>query len=285
MAFISASLTGMALVSGNPVASNPDLNNVTLYGHTTVDKLRVVDYAMTPAEFAALSISDVYTWDSHTLLYAEFTNNLNAGSIPIPVTVDSWTIVRFCCGSNIPTVIASELDGAEESIVDYTAIKPNDYYYKIYPITSTSVITEVQSNTVELCYDYYAFLDPITGESFTFNLNLAVGEKSYNSPTTLYEGFTEYPAEAHSVIGYHNQSFSALLGTVINGEYVNDTVEQYNVLKSFIKNGNIKIMKDRKGHIMKVSTKNLSSNIDEKPSELPTTISFEITEVGEVTCQ
>lgn len=282
MAFISASLTGAAFVSGNPVASNPDFNNVKLYGHTTVDKLRIVDYAMTPAEFAALSISDVYTWDAHTLLYAEFTNNINAGSIPIPVTVDSWTIVRFCCGYNIPFVVASELDGAEESIVDYTAIKPNSYYYKIYPITATSVITEVQSNTVEMCYDYYAFLDPITGESFTFNLNIEPSARSHNSSTTLYEGFTEFPAESHSITGYHTFSFSALLGTVINGEYVNDTVSQYDNLKSFIKNGNIKYAKDRKGHIMKVSLKNLSSNIDEKPYEMPTTISFDITEIGAV---
>jgi hypothetical protein len=282
MAFISASLVGAAFVSGNPAASNPDFNNVILYGHSTVDKLRVLDYAMTSAEFAALSITDVYTWNEHTLLYAEFTNNLNAGSLPIPVTIDSWTIVRFCCGSNIPEVIVSELDGAEESIIDYTAIKPYSYYYRVYPISATSVIAEIQSNTVEMCYDYYAFLDPVTGESFTFSLNLEIGAKVYNSSTTLYEGFTEFPAEAHSPQKYHTFSISSLLGNVINSVYVNDTIEQYNILKSFITNGNVKYMKDRKGHIMKVSTKNLSSNIDEKSTEMPTTISFDVTEVGEI---
>lgn len=282
MAFVSASLVGSSFVSGSSSATNPEFNTVKLYGHTTVDKLRVVDYAMTSAEFAALSITDVYTWDEHTLLYAEFSNNLNAGSIVVPTTIDSWTIVRFCCGSSIPEVIATELDGSENTIVDYTAVKPESYYYKVYPITATSVIAEIQSNTVELCYDYYAFLDETTGESFTFKGNISNMPVQVNDDVTTYLGFTQYPAESFAEINYESATFSALFGNVESNTYTGDTVAMYDTLRAFIRNGNEKIMKDRKGNIRRVSTKSLNKNIDEAPSELPTTISFVWTEVGEV---
>jgi len=282
MAFISASLVGSSFVSGSTATTNPPYNIVKLYGHSTVDKLRVVDYAMTSAEFTALSTADSYTWDEHTLLCAEFTNNLNAGSIVIPTTIDSWNIVRFISGSNVPENIAIGLDDAVTTITDYTAIKPNIYYYRVYPITATAVIAEIQSNTVTICYDYYAFLDETTGESFTFKSNIEPVGKQYNSPTTLYEGFSEYPAESQGVLKYHTFTFSGLLGNIVDGVYTGDTVADYEALMSFITNGNEKIMKDRKGHIYRVTTKNLTSNIDEKPTELPTMVSFECTEVGEV---
>jgi hypothetical protein len=41
-------------------------------------------------------------------------------------------------------------------------------------------------------------------------------------------------------------------------------------------------MKDRKGNISRVSTKDFNSNIDEKPLDMPTTISFNMTEVEAV---
>jgi hypothetical protein len=282
MSFVNASLTGSSFASGNTIVANLDYNIIQLNGECIVDKLRIVDYAMTTTELDALSITDVYSWDEHTLFYAEFTNNLHGGSIVVPTTIDSWTVVRFCCNSNVPEVIAKELDGATTSIVDYTAVKPRDYYYKVYPITATAVIAEIQSNIVELCYDYYAFLDPTTGESFTFGCNINESGIQVVDSVTTYEGFTRYPVEAHGQLNYETSTFSALLGNVTYNIYTGDTVAMYDALRAFINNGNEKIMKDRKGNIRRVSTKGLNRNIDEKPSEMPTSISFTWTETGAV---
>lgn len=282
MSFVSASIVGSSFVAGISDLQNIQYNSIQFNGESKVDKVRIVDYAMTVAELDALSISDVYTWDERTLLYAEFTNNLNAGSIVVATTIESWNVLRFCCGSSVPEVIATGLHGSEKSIIDYTAVKPDEYFYRIYPITATAVIAGVQSNIVEMCYDYYAFLDEITGDSFTFMLNLEGMGKSLNSSASTYEGFTQYPAKSQGLLKYNSSSFSALLGNVVGNYYSGDTVATYKALEDFITNGNEKIMKDRKGNIYRVFTENLTSNIDEKPDEMPTMISFQWTEVGEV---
>lgn len=282
MAFVSAALTGASIVSGASAATSIPYNIVKLDGNCTVDKLRVLDYAMTTAELDALSIADVYTWDNHTLGYAEFTNNLNFGSIAIASAIESWNVVRFCCDSNIPTVIATGLDADTTSIVDYTAVKPNAYYYRIYPITASAVVADIQSNTIDMCYDFYAFLDPTTGEGFIFQGNLENQTITLNSPVATYDGFTQYPVKSQSPQGYESSSFAALLGMVTNGSYENDTVAMNDALKAFIRNGNEKIMKDRKGNIRRVFTEDATYSIDEKPIELPTMIAFSWTEVGEV---
>ena len=283
MAFTGSAFTGSAFVSGITAASDLPYNIIKLDGESIVDKLRLVDYAMTTTELDALSIADVYTWDEHTLLYAEFTNNLNAGSIVVASTIIGWNIIRYCCGSNIPQVIATNVDGSATSYTDYTAIKNTYCYYKIYPLTNTAVLAEIQSNTVDVCYDYYAFLDPTTGDSFTFRANLNDGmTTAVNSPTSIYEGFTQYPAKSQGTLNYASSTFSALLGDVVSSTYVNDTAAIFELLRTFITNGNEKIMKDRKGNIRRVFTDVLSGGIDEKPSELPTTINFSWTEVGSV---
>jgi hypothetical protein len=282
MAFVSASLTGASLVSGHTTPSAVEYNLIRLKGASIVDKVRVLDYAMTTSELNILSISDVYTWDDHTLLYAEFTNNTEAGSINTPSAIEMWDVVRYCCGSNIPVVIAVDLDGSESSLVDYTAIKPNDYYYVVYPITATAVMAYIQSNTVTLCYDYYVFIDTVTGESFKFSLNIENMGKQFTSSVTTYEGFTQYPAKSQGLLKYNTSSFTSLLGEVVGSVYSGDTVDTYRALEDFITNGNEKIMKDRKGNIYRVFTENLTSNIDEKPVEMPTMITFTWTEVGAV---
>jgi hypothetical protein len=282
MAFVSASVVGSAIVSGTSAATSVPYNIVQINGEGIVDKLRVLDYAMTTSELDALNISDVYTWDTHTLLYAEFTNNLEAGSTIFASSVESWTVVRFCCGGIQPTIIATELDAAITSVVDYTAVKPYTYYYRIYPIAATAVMADIQSNTIEMCYDYYSFLDPTTDEGFIFQGNLENQTIPQNSPAATYEGFTQYPIKSQGMLAYDSASFVGLLGMVNNGIYENDTVAMYAALKAFIRNGNEKIMKDRKGNIRRVFTEDVSMSIDEKPSELPTMIAFSWTEVGAV---
>jgi hypothetical protein len=282
MSIVSASFVGSALIDGVSAATNVPYNIVQLNGHTTVDKLRVLDYAMTTAELDALDISDIYTWDANTLLYAEFINNLNAGSIVTVDPIESWNIVRFISGSTAPTVIASDLDAAITNYTDYTAVRPNTYYYRIFPITASAVLAFIQSNTVEMCYDYFAFLDPTTGDSFTFKLNIDSVGKTLNASCGLYEGFTQYPAKYQGVQRYNTIPFSALLGNVVSNVYTGDTVTMYDAFEGFITNGNLKYFKDRKGHIYKGDLQNLTSNMDQKPVELPVTINFEFVQLGAV---
>lgn len=282
MAVVSGSFVGSSFVSGLSTLTDVPYNIIQFNGAAIIDKVRVVDYAMTTAELDALTVADVYTWDIHTILYAEFTNNLEGGSIAVATTIDSWMVVRFCTGSTVPTVIATDLDASETSVVDYTAVKPNTYYYRIYPITATAVIADIQSNTVEMCYDYYAFLDPTTGEGYIFQGNIENQTVTVNAPVATYEGFTQYPAISQSTLGYDSSAFAGLLGMATDCTYTNDTVAQMAALKAFIRNGNEKIMKDRKGNIRRVFTEDATYNIDEKPSELPTMIAFSWKEVGEV---
>jgi hypothetical protein len=60
-------------------------------------------------------------------------------------------------------------------------------------------------------------------------------------------------------------------------------VALYDAFEDFVTNGNKKYFKDRKGHIYYGDLQNLTSNMDQKPTELPVTVSFEFVQLGAVT--
>jgi hypothetical protein len=283
MAFMTLSLLGVSIISNAPNGLNTLYNKVVLKGGQSIfDKLLLLDYAMTDAELDALTPTDFYTWNTDTLLYAEFTNNLQAGALMVNSTIDSWEILRYETDSTYPVTLETALDGAETSLTDYTPILGKTYYYKILPVTSGAVVSAIQSNTVTVDYDNWILIDSVTGDSFYFTIGLESGDRPQVTFVTEYNGFTETPAVFQAPANYMTGQIKCYLGYMdTNDEYI-DTPDYYNLLKAFIVNGNEKYLKDRKGNIWRVATKSLVGSFDDKIGEQPTTISFSYTEVGAV---
>jgi hypothetical protein len=282
MAFVGTGIVSALVLARSIIAIPSQYNSISIKGgQATFDKLRILNRQMSIAELDALSITDVYGWTSDVLLYAEFKNNLEAGSISLAAPVDYWNIVRIDVDDLSSVSIVTGLVTSNRQFYDYTAKKGHNYYYNIYPITVPSVVSYIQSNTVAVDYHSWIFIDDTTGDSFIFTLNLDSGNQPLNAPVTEYEGFGQYPTPLQSEIKYKTGQINCQLGYMdVNGNYV-DTPEYFDALVDFITNGNTKIMKDKKGNIKRVYLKNLSENQDDKASIVPSTISFAWTEVGE----
>lgn len=247
MAVIGALVSGVGIIANSPRVQNTQYNKLTLFGQGDFDKVVIRNYLMTDTMLDAITPVN-YTWDTTMNLYAEFNNNLQAGSLQTSGIITAWNIFRYCCGSSSPTTIALGLDGSETAITDYTALRNQQYYYKIFPITSTAVVSSLESNVVTPCYNSWILLDETSGVSFNFDLNVESGVMTQNTSVSEYVGFTQYPAISQSAQNYMSTQINAYLGYMENDELI-DTIDLYDLLITFVSNGNVKILKDRKGDI------------------------------------
>ena len=130
-------------------------------------------------------------------------------------------------------------------------------------------------------------IDPETQVSYIFNLELVSNAFGNEINYRRYDGYNKY-----SPFSFGDRDF--LTGTIeaivisnpcqINGsDDVNQTVEFLNELRAFINNGKEKILKSRKGHVLRVVTIDPNTPIwlDQIGEQLYK-YSFSFSEVGEV---
>jgi hypothetical protein len=280
LALVGAMISGIGIIANSPFIQNTQYNILKLLGHGTFDKIIIKNYAMTIAELDALTPVN-YSWDNTMELYAEFNDNLQGGSLQTAGTVTSWNLFRYPIGETYPDYQVLDISGDTTSLVDYTAIKDKTYYYKIYPITSTAVVSALQSNNVTPLYNGWVLLDPITGEAFSFDLNVESSELMINDDVTDYVGHCKYPAPSKGLRSYLSFTLNAYLGYMDGTEYI-DTIALYNQLNNFVTNGNQKFCKDRTGHIWKVDTRHPKAKIQDVIESQPKVVSFDIVQVGDV---
>jgi hypothetical protein len=284
MAALGNFFVGGGFLSSPIAYINPSgYNYIAVNGDATIDKLRLLNYCMDDSALDSLTVEDVYTWDSNTLLYAEFSENLNGGTVYLDDPIVSWTVVRTPRYTNEPKTIKTDLDIDTRQFSDYTAVKGVEYYYRIYPITTNYILNPLVTNYVTVDYCKVILLDEDTGESYLFDLNLDLGQIETTQGRNVYDtGYYLYPAVARDGRLYDQFSINCLLGYMDSNNNYIDNIEYLDSLKTFIHNGHIKVIKDRKGFIKRVDTFGFQHKIDENIAGNPTTISFSLMEVAGV---
>lgn len=283
MSFISGFFLGGGFLTSaiSPAATTP-YNYVKLNGEATVDKLRVLRTCLTDTQLDALTVTETYTWDLDTLLYAEFSNDLDAGNADTAEAVEGFILLRTRTGDTLSETISADIDADVSGYYDYTAKRDETYTYSILPYTNNYVLAPLVTNSVDVDYCKVIIIDEVTGESYLFDLNLDFGSISTNNGRNKYDSnYSTYPAISRDQKLYDEGSISCLMGYMSDDTYV-DTTSYLDDLRSFINNGNIKVIKDRKGIVKRVDTYNFQYSIEENISENPTKVSFEFTEVGAV---
>lgn len=282
MSLIGTLIVGVGVSVNSPAIQNTQYNKLILKGQGTFDKTMVKSYAMTTDELDALDPVN-HAWDVSTVLNAEFNNSLQGGALLTAGTITSWNLYRYISGETYPDLTVIGIDGSQTQFVDYTAVKNEQYYYAISPLMASAVVASLQSNVVSPCYESWILIDSVTGQSLILNLNLESGDIKQNHPTQLYEGFAEFPAVSESVLNYKSSQIIAFLGYVDQktGQYV-ETINDYNLVCNFITNGHEKLIKDRKGNILRVRTYDLSAKTQDQIGEQPKIITFSYVQVGDV---
>ena len=191
----------------------------------------------------------------------------------------------------------AKLENGGLSVTDYNVINNTLYRYYIFKEDESAISEAVVSNDVTTCWWDWSIIDIIpsttedglyyaTGNLWKLGLNLTSGTREQNVNNTVYDNLTKYPVVSYGKLNYSFGSLPAILGTVQKtsnslAEYVeaNDLLDKWN---DFCANGNLKLLKDRKGSSKIVAITGTSSQVDDVTREQANSVTFNWVEVEDV---
>ena len=194
-------------------------------------------------------------------------------------------------------VYVARLGEGELLMTDYGVTNNKTYKYYIFKEDESAISEAVISNDVSTCWWDWSLIDVIpstsekglyytTGDIWKFNLNISSAAKTQTLNNTTYNNLTRFPKVSSGKLNYSTGSLTCLLGNVQKTtsslvEYVepNTMLDEWN---KFCADGNIKLLKDRKGNAMLVMVTGTSSQTDDVTREQTNTITFSWVEVENI---
>lgn len=183
------------------------------------------------------------------------------------------------------------------SITDYGVTNNKTYKYYIFKEDESAISEAVVSNDVSTCWWNWSLIDIIpstsekglyytTGNIWKFNLNVSSAARTQTLNNTTYNNLTRFPKVSSGKLNYSTGSLTCLLGDVQRttnslAEYIEPSamLDEWN---EFCANGNMKLLKDRKGNAMLVMVTGTSSQTDDVTREQTNTITFSWVEVEDI---
>lgn len=203
--------------------------------------------------------------------------------------VDNWYLYKVDSYSHKLSFVAS-CPSATCRIVDYKVANNIEYTYLLMGMDSEKVVVWLQSSPITTKWWNWCLIGLVEdGEDYRvnlqeiwkFDLNLQSNDLKQNLEKHQLGNLTQFPKIASGKKNYLSGGITALIGEIVNNEYV-DTVERQEDFRKFVANGEIKLLKDRKGGIYLVKTTQNTFNYLNEIEIQPLTISFEFVEVNDV---
>jgi hypothetical protein len=233
------------------------------------------------------------SWDANTELLAPFTSNINGGnSSSISTDVINWWIYKQKMDDTTLTFVA-KVPATQNTLIDYNVLNNTEYLYTIFAETATTLSAPIQASAyttaswwnwsliglVETSTNklYYADSDNI----WLFDTNLTSGEQTQNLATYTYDNFTQFPKVSQGQRNYITGQIDCYISNYSKavGGYV-DTVEMQNNFRTFINNGEIKLLRDRKGNGYLVQTNAGSSSYVDDSAEQIIKVTLQYVQIG-----
>lgn len=208
----------------------------------------------------------------------------------------NFSIYREVKDTNQLVYVARLGDGGL-SMTDYGVTNNKTYKYYIFKEDESAISEAVVSNDVSTCWWDWSLIDIIpstsekglyytTGDIWKFNLNISSAAKTQTLNNTTYNNLTRFPKVSSGKLNYSTGSLTCLLGDVQRTtnslvEYIEPStmLDEWN---EFCADGNIKLLKDRKGNAMLVMVTGTSSQTDDVTREQTNTITFSWVEVEDI---
>lgn len=183
------------------------------------------------------------------------------------------------------------------SMTDYNVVNNTTYRYYIFKEDESAISEAVVSNEASTCWWNWSLVDIIpsteqsnlyyaTGDVWQFDLNISSSAVTQNMNNTTYNNLTRFPKVSAGKLNYSTGSLTCLLGSVQKtsnslAEYVepNTMLDNWN---AFCSDGNIKLLKDRKGNAMLVMITDTSAQVDDIIREQANTIAFTWVQVDSI---
>lgn len=201
----------------------------------------------------------------------------------------NFSVYREIKDTNELVYVANIANGGL-SVTDYNVVNETTYRYYIFKEDDSSISAAVISNNVSTCWWDWSLVDltPSTTEDnvyyanadgvWKFNLNLSTSERNQNLSNTTYNNLTRFPKVSLGRSNYASSSITCLLGNVQkvsnNSLSYIEPASMLDDWNEFCSNGNLKLLRDRKGNSMLVTITSNSSNVDDITREQVNTITF-----------
>ena len=233
-------------------------------------------------------------WDNQTVMLATFSNTLNASNIS--GTIYGYLIHRQKSNENIRYKVA-EVDSTITNIKDFNIGNKASYQYFITPIYinngQKSLGDPILTDSIQTDFNSWSVisLSPTSDENiytvdvndiWNFYIDTKSGSFANKDDKIITKGLGQFPKMYIGKTNYLTGSLSCLIGNVnCEAKYYDDDIEKLESWRDFCNNGKLKLLRDPKGHIIPCEITDISYENDDKYEELPTTISFNFTQLAD----
>jgi len=213
-----------------------------------------------------------------------FDSNNNCEGVSESALGYSFSAYREESGTNELKYLTKINDGAL-SLIDYNIANQKEYTYYIFKEDDNTISAANISDPVEACWWEWS-ITGITKASYNteeytvnsndiwiFSLNIESAEKIQNFNKVEYRNLTKFPKISQGNLNYTTGSLTCLIGEIRNNNYV-DTVELLNAWNDFCTNGQLKLLKDRKGNKMIVDIMSSSTKTYDETKEQADVLTF-----------
>lgn len=283
---LGGSFLGVSTLTGLVQFPEPSAYTaIRINGEAIYDYVWSRNFVMTDAQIRALELDVTPVFDGTTIMLANFNNNLGAGSVDsITNPITSFDVNRRKSDETTFTL----LDNVASTVTSYNDVtaEPNvTYIYEILAKNATEISEPLLADPLESDFYNWLIIDPETATTYVFNLNLQSSAFANEIDYNRYDGYNKYSPFTFGDRDFLTGSVSAILASnnEVCGVEVEQSVEFLDQFRAFINNKKEKILKSRKGHVIRVVTTDYNSNIwlDELGEQLYR-VSFNFTEVGAV---
>ena len=261
-----------------------------IHGACDINYVMCSDVVLTNEDITTLGESGLSApkWDDNTIMLANFHETTNACSYTTPDNIIGYKIQRYEVEYD-KLYDVTTLDSEQLYFEDYNLRNNKSYQYRIVPIYlndgAEAFGKPISTKTVFLdCCGWSVIGTKPTREKnkytvdydniWTFGCNVKpdpirpVYNKSYST------GFGQYPKAVQGQENYLEGGLSCLIGDIKCENYVGDNIDTIEKWRAFCNNGELKLLRDLKGHVIPCSIKDTTYNIDYSVLEQITTISF-----------
>lgn len=283
---LGGSIYGVSVLAGGQSFPTPSTySRVTIHGSSIADKVWVRNFELTEAQMMEGDPTETPIWDGTTLLLANFNNNIGGGSVEsITDPITEFDVNRRQVDETTFTRLAT-VDETVSSYIDVTAEPNTTYIYEILAKNATEISEPILADPFESNFYNWVLIDEETGTAYIFNLNLQSNAFNNEINYERYDGYDKFSPFTFGDRDFVTGSITAVVQTnsSICDVQIDQPVSFLNELRAFINNKKEKILKSRKGHVLRVVTTDYSSNpLNDGIGEQPYYVSFNFTEVGEV---
>lgn len=264
------------------------LKRIVVKNNIKLDFLHLEEYSDNNADiFSNVRYKPTLNSNSRFLATFDSATTLSQGIADVALGY-TFSVYKEITGTN-QLIYVSKINEGDLSITDYNVVNNTNYTYYIFKEGESTISEAVVSNNINTCWWDWSLIDVIpsstdkqlyiaVGDIWKFNLNIANGARTQSMNTTVYNTLARFPKVSTGKLNYSNGSLTCILGDVQKVanqglQYVEPAslLEDWN---KFCADGNIKLLKDRKGNAMLVSIVDNSSQLDDITHEQVNSITF-----------